>query len=60
MLVYGVTPDLQQEFDFSNTHLELARVLEACDKHGAVAVPSARAGLRFIFQKIEFMVVLKK
>lgn len=39
VLVYGVTDGLQQEFDFSNTHLKLARVLEACDKHGAVAVP---------------------
>ena len=39
VLVYGVTPALTAEFDFGNTRLELARVVEACAKHDAVAVP---------------------
>ena len=39
VLVFGVTPALQQAFDFSDIHLPLARVLEACDAHGAVAAP---------------------
>ena len=39
VLVYGVTPALQNAFDFSNTHLALADVLAACEQHGAVAVP---------------------
>ena len=37
--VYGVTPALTAEFDFGNIRLELARVVEACEKHDAVAVP---------------------
>lgn len=39
VLVYGVTPALTAEFDFGNTRLQLARVVEACNKHDAVAVP---------------------
>jgi predicted metal-dependent phosphoesterase TrpH len=39
VLVYGVTPALTAEFDFGNIRLELARVVEACEKHDAVAVP---------------------
>ena len=39
VLVFGVTPALTEEFDFTNIHLALADVLAACDKHGAVAVP---------------------
>ena len=39
MLVFGVTPELQQAFDFSNIHLALADVIAACEAHGAVAVP---------------------
>lgn len=39
VLVFGVTPALQGAFDFSNIHLPLAQVLEACAQHGAVAVP---------------------
>ena len=39
VLVFGVTPELQQAFDFSNIHLALADVIAACDAHGAVAVP---------------------
>ncbi len=39
VLVYGVTPALTAEFDFGNTRLQLARVVEACEKHDAVAVP---------------------
>lgn len=39
VLVFGVTPALQQEFDFSNIHLPLAQVIECCEKHGAVPVP---------------------
>jgi predicted metal-dependent phosphoesterase TrpH len=39
VLVFGVTPELQTEFDFSNINLHLAQVIEACQKHGAVPVP---------------------
>lgn len=39
VLVFGVTPGLQEQFDFSNIHLPLAQVLEACAEHNAVAVP---------------------
>ncbi len=39
VLVFGVTEALTGEFDFSNTHLKLADVIAACEKHGAVAVP---------------------
>lgn len=39
VLVFGVTPALQQAFDFSDIRLPLARVLEACEEHGAVAAP---------------------
>ena len=39
VLVFGVTPELQQAFDFSKIHLALADVIAACEAHGAVAVP---------------------
>ncbi|MEM9623794.1 MAG: PHP-associated domain-containing protein [Pseudomonadota bacterium] len=39
VLVFGVTPALQDAFDFADIHLPLARVLEACEQHNAVAVP---------------------
>ena len=39
VLVFGVTQALQKEFDFANIHLPLAQVIEACEKHNAVAVP---------------------
>ena len=39
VLVFGVTLELQQAFDFTNIHLALADVIAACDAHGAVAVP---------------------
>ncbi|MCY4129175.1 MAG: hypothetical protein OXG15_08045 [Gammaproteobacteria bacterium] len=39
VLVFGVTPELVQEFDFASISLPLANVIEACDKHNAVAVP---------------------
>ena len=39
VLVFGVTPALQAAFDFGNIHLPLARVIEACERHGAVPVP---------------------
>ena len=39
VLVFGVTPALQEELDFANIHLPLAQVLEASEKHNAVAVP---------------------
>ncbi|MEM7098224.1 MAG: PHP domain-containing protein [Pseudomonadota bacterium] len=39
VLVFGVTPPLQEAFDFSNIHLPLAQVLEECERHNAVAVP---------------------
>lgn len=39
VLVFGVTPELTQAFDFTSINLELARVIETCEAHGAVAVP---------------------
>ncbi len=39
VLVFGVTPALLGAFDFTDTHLALADVLEACELHGAVAAP---------------------
>jgi predicted metal-dependent phosphoesterase TrpH len=39
VLVFGVTDALVKAFDFSSTRLPLAKVLEACQQHGAVAVP---------------------
>ena len=39
VLVYGVTPELQTVFDFSNTRLALEMVLKESDAHGAIAVP---------------------
>lgn len=39
VLVYGVSPALQAAFDFASISLPLARVLEACEEFGAVAVP---------------------
>lgn len=39
VLVFGVTEALTQAFDFSSINLSLARVIEACKEHGAVAVP---------------------
>ena len=39
VLVFGVTPELVQEFDFASISLPLANVIEACDKHNAVAGP---------------------
>jgi histidinol phosphatase-like PHP family hydrolase len=39
VLIFGVTPELQTEFDFGNIRLALADVIAACNRHGAVAVP---------------------
>jgi len=39
VLVFGVSADLLKEFDFANITLPLARVIEACGRHNAVAVP---------------------
>jgi predicted metal-dependent phosphoesterase TrpH len=39
VLVFGVTPALQGAFDFADIRLPLARVIEACEAHGAVPVP---------------------
>ena len=39
VLVYGVTPALQEAFDFASISLSLVKVIEACNTHGAVAVP---------------------
>lgn len=39
VLVFGVTPELVREFDFSSISLPLAKVIEACEKHNAVPVP---------------------
>jgi predicted metal-dependent phosphoesterase TrpH len=39
VLIFGVTRELQGEFDFGNIRLPLAQVIEACERHGAVPVP---------------------
>lgn len=39
VLVFGVTEPLVRAFDFGDIHLPLARVIEACEAHGAVPVP---------------------
>lgn len=39
VLVFGVNDALRGAFDFGNIHLKLADVLDACARHGAVAVP---------------------
>jgi predicted metal-dependent phosphoesterase TrpH len=39
VLVFGVTPALVASFDFEDIRLPLARVLEASERAGAVAVP---------------------
>jgi predicted metal-dependent phosphoesterase TrpH len=39
VLVYGVTPELQQSFDFTSINLALADVIAACNAHGAIAAP---------------------
>ena len=39
VLVFGVTEALIDAFDFADIKLPLARVLEACQAHGAVAAP---------------------
>jgi len=39
VLVFGVTNALVKAFDFSSISLPLASVLEACQKHRAIAVP---------------------
>ena len=39
VLVFGVSDALRAAFDFTDIALPLPRVLEACDEHGAVAVP---------------------
>ena len=39
VLVFGVTPALQGAFDFADIHLPLARVIDAANAHGAIAIP---------------------
>ena len=39
VLIFGVTKELQNEFDFSNIHLPLAKVVSASEACGAIAVP---------------------
>ncbi len=39
VLVFGVTPALVAEFNFADIRLPLAKVVEASERHGAVAVP---------------------
>ncbi len=39
VLLFGVTEALMQEFDFTDIHLPLAEVIQACAKHDAVPVP---------------------
>lgn len=39
VLVFGVTPALQNAFDFASTHLSISEVLEQSSLHGAIAIP---------------------
>lgn len=39
VLVFGVTEGLQRALDFADIHLPLARVIDACETHGAIPVP---------------------
>jgi predicted metal-dependent phosphoesterase TrpH len=39
VLVFGVTRGLQEALDFGDIHLPLARVIDACARHGAIPVP---------------------
>ena len=39
VLVFGVNAGLRQALDFADIRLPLARVIEACETHGAVPVP---------------------
>lgn len=39
VLVFGVTPALQEAFDFTNIYLNLKDVISACNAHDAIAVP---------------------
>ena len=39
VLVFGVTPDLVNSFDFASISLPLAKVIEECEKHQAIPVP---------------------
>lgn len=39
VLVFGVSEDLVEAFDFSSINIPLANVLAACEKHRAQAVP---------------------
>ena len=39
VLVFGVTESLTREFDFASIGLSLEHVIEACERHRAVAVP---------------------
>jgi len=39
VLVFGVSRELQDEFDFGSIRLALGQVIEACERHGAVPVP---------------------
>ena len=49
VLVYGVTEGMMAEFDFARIDIPLAVVLEAAEKHDAIAVPChpgrARVGM---------------
>jgi predicted metal-dependent phosphoesterase TrpH len=39
VLVFGVSDALRAAFDFGDIQLPLATVVDACEKHGAIAVP---------------------
>jgi predicted metal-dependent phosphoesterase TrpH len=39
VLVFGVNDALRGAFDFGDIHLPLARVIDACARYGAIAVP---------------------
>ena len=43
VLVFGVNPDIENAFDFTNVRLSLARVLAETERHGGIAVPKSRS-----------------
>lgn len=56
VLVFGVTDALMQAFHFSSIGLPLARVLESCEQHNAIAVPChpgrKRVGMQANIEKL--------
>jgi len=56
VLVFGVTPDLLEAFDFTRIDLEMAHVLREVERSGGVAIPChpgrPRVGLAAHFEKL--------